>query len=105
MFLRGGGSHRRSIKARTCRVGGAIARPFAREGDTHRRPAPVLLMGIARAHLKMCARSTHPTTERPYGAGSLRYSTVPSITAGQERNSRSGSHFTELPSRSVAVTL
>ena len=40
-----------------------------------------------------------------YCCACLTYSTVPAITAGQERNSRSGSHLTVLPSMSVAVML
>src|SRR5215470_12236990 len=50
-----------------------------------------------------CMRS--PATCTNYCCACLTYSTVPAITVGQERNSRSGSHLTVLPSMWVAVML
>src|SRR5438874_13616852 len=55
-----------------------------------------------------CESSSEPTlssVRAGYCCACLTYSTVPAITVGQERNSRSGSHLTVLPSMSVAVML
>ena len=56
--------------------------------------------------LRLGIKATPVTAARArYCGGCLTYSTVPAITVGQERNSRSGSHLTALPSVSVAVML